>query len=202
MPTWGPALDRQAGRRGLWDLVAGTVSITLIGLVAIATAQPFVFPSLGPTAFLIFDAPRAPDSCPRNALFGHLVGVACAFASLAAFRLIGEPSAMVAGVTPARAIAAGLSLGLTSGIMTWLRVRHPPACATTLIVGLGILARPDQLLILMLGVTALVALGFVLNHLAGVDYPRWSPVPTSPAAPSPTPASAAPVPNEDPEKLG
>ncbi len=175
MPSWGPALDKAAGRRGLWDLVAGTISIVLIGLVAIATAQPFVFPSLGPTAFLIFDAPKIPDSCPRNAMFGHLVGVACAWASLAVFGLLDAPSAMVAGVTPARALAAGFSLGLTSALMTWLRVRHPPACATTLIVGLGILAKPEQLLVLMLGVTALVVLGFVMNRLARVDYPVWSP---------------------------
>ena len=82
---------------------------------------------------------------------------------------------MIAGVTLARAAATGLSLGLTSAIMTWLRVRHPPACATTLIVSLGILARPEQLAVLMLGVAALVVQGFVLNRLAGVRYPVWSP---------------------------
>jgi CBS-domain-containing membrane protein len=162
------------GKRGAWDLAAGFVSIAVMGLAALATAQPFIFPSLGPTAFLIFDAPRSPEASPRNAIYGHLVGVACAWGALAAFGLLGAPSAMVAGVTLARALAAGLSLGLTSAMMVWLGVRHPPACATTLIVSLGILAKPEQILVLMLGVAALVIEGIVFNRLAGVDYPIWA----------------------------
>jgi len=162
------------GRRGLWDLVAGGLSVGSMGLLALASGQPFIFPSLGPTAFLVFDAPLAPESSPRNAILGHLVGVACAWGSLAVTGLLDAPSAMVAGVSANRAIAAGLCLGLTSALMIWLRVRHPPACATTLIVGLGILARPNQLAILMLGVAILVVEAFVLNRLAGIRYPIWS----------------------------
>lgn len=181
MPNWGPALDRSAGRRGLWDLVAGTISIALMGAIAVATNEPFVFPSLGPTAFLIFDAPTIPDSSPRNAIFGHLIGVACAYFALAVTGLLGSQPAIITGVSPARAIAAGLSLGLTSGVMMWLRVRHPPACATTLIVSLSLLAKPTQLAVLMLGVGVLVIAGFVFNRLAGVAYPLWSPRTQPPA---------------------
>jgi len=56
-------------------------------------------------------------------------------------------------------------------------VPHPPAGATTLIVSLGILARPEQLAVLMIGVVLLLAQGFVINRLAGLDYPLWSPRP-------------------------
>jgi CBS domain-containing membrane protein len=182
MASWRPSVDRSAGHRGLWDLVAGTVSITVMGLIAVAANEPFVFPSLGPTAFLIFDTPELADSSPRNALFGHLVGVGCALAALSATGLLGAPSAMAVGVTAPRAVAAGLSLGLTGAVMMWLRVRHPPACATTLIVSLGILAKPEQLAVLMLGVCALVAEGFVLNRLTGADYPVWAPRPPQPRA--------------------
>lgn len=68
---------------------------------------------------------------------------------------------------------AALSLALTAGLMVWWKVPHPPAGATTLIVSLGILRTPTQLAVLMLAVVLLTVQGFVINRLAGVDYPRW-----------------------------
>ena len=81
------------------------------------------------------------------------------------------------GVGWSRVGAAALSLGLTSGAMVWARVPHPPAGATTLIVSLGILREPWQLGVLMLAVVLLVVQGFVINRLAGIPYPLWSPRP-------------------------
>jgi len=78
-------------------------------------------------------------------------------------------------VTLARMGAAALSLGLTAGVMAWVRAPHPPAGATTLIVSLGILTDPVHLGVLMLAVVLLVLQGFVINRLAGVDYPYWAP---------------------------
>ena len=59
--------------------------------------------------------------------------------------------------------------------MAWVRAPHPPVGATTLIVSLGILTSAAQLSVLMLGVALLVVQGFVMNRLAGIDYPWWSP---------------------------
>jgi CBS domain-containing membrane protein len=59
--------------------------------------------------------------------------------------------------------------------MFWCRVPHPPAGATTLIVSLGILREPGHLVVLMLAVTLLVVQGFLINRLAGIDYPIWAP---------------------------
>jgi len=44
-----------------------------------------------------------------------------------------------------------------------------------LIVSLGILREPGQLVVLMAAVALLVVQGFVINRLAGIEYPRWSP---------------------------
>jgi hypothetical protein len=52
----------------------------------------------------------------------------------------------------------------------------PPAGATTLIVSLGILTEPKQLGVLMFAVLLLVLQGYVINRLAGIEYPRWSPI--------------------------
>lgn len=158
---------------GFFAFVAGLVAIAVMSSAALITGQPFVFPSLGPTAFLLFYTPTAPASSPRNAVSGHLIGVGAGYLSLALFGLTDNPAALLEGVTGARVGAAALSLGLCSAVMVWLRVPHPPACSTTLIVSLGLLRQFDQLAVLMLGVVLLVALGFAINRLAGVDYPAW-----------------------------
>jgi CBS domain-containing membrane protein len=162
---------------GAFSLINGVISIGLMALAAFVTKQPFVFPSLGPTAFLLFYTPTAPTASPRNTLCGHLIGAVAGYVSLAAFGLLHQGPALAVGVSGARIGAAAVSLGLTAGFMVWLRVPHPPAGATTLIVSLGILASIPKLAVLMLAVLLLVVQGFVINRLAGIDYPLWSPPP-------------------------
>ena len=163
---------------GLFAFVNGVVSIGVMSLAALVTGAPFIFPSLGPTAFLLFYTPIQPASSPRNTLCGHGIGAASGYLALVLFGLTDSGPALVEGVHLNRVGAAALSLGLTSGLMVWARVPHPPAGATTLIVSLGILTDPSDLAVLMLAVLFLVVQAYVINHLAGIDYPTWSPAPT------------------------
>jgi len=160
---------------GLFAFVNGVVAIGLMAAAALVTGAPFIFPSLGPTAFLLFYTPTLPAASPRNALGGHAIGAAAGYLSLVLFGLTHHAPALVEGVEWNRVAAAALSLGLTSGAMVWARVPHPPAGATTLIVSLGILREPWQLAVLMGAVVLLVAQGLVINRLAGIDYPLWAP---------------------------
>ena len=162
---------------GVFAFVNGLVAIAVMAFVAVVTGDPFIFPSLGPTAFLLFYTPLLPASSPRNTLGGHAIGAAAGYLSLVLFGLTDAPPALATQVTGSRVGAAALSLGLTSGVMVLARVPHPPAGATTLIVSLGILREPDQLVVLMVAVALLVVQGFVFNRLAGIPYPRWSPAP-------------------------
>jgi CBS-domain-containing membrane protein len=161
---------------GLFAFVNGLIAIALMATAAVVTGQPFIFPSLGPTAFLLFYTPMLAAASPRNTLGGHLIGAAAGYLALVVFGLTHNAPALVEGVGANRVGAAALSLGLTSGAMVWARVPHPPAGATTLIISLGILREPDQLVVLMIAVALLVVQGYVINHLAGIPYPRWSPV--------------------------
>jgi CBS-domain-containing membrane protein len=171
-----PALTRRHDDThvmGLFAGVNGLIAIAVMSAVAWATRQPFVFPSLGPTAFLLFYTPTNPAASPRNTIFGHAIGVAAGYSALVIFGLTDDPPALATEVTSGRIGAAAVSLALTSAFMVWLRAPHPPAGATTLIVSLGILREPDQLGILMLAVVVLTAQGFTINRLAGIDYPWW-----------------------------
>ena len=163
---------------GFFALVNGIISIAVMSTAALVTGAPFIFPSLGPTAFLHFYTPTAPAASPRNTIIGHAIGAGAGYLALVIFGLTDAGPALVEGVAWDRVGAAALSLGLTSGLMVWLRAPHPPAGATTLIVSLGILPDPVDLAVLMLAVVALVGQAYVINHLAGIDYPRWRANPT------------------------
>jgi CBS-domain-containing membrane protein len=158
----------------LFSFINGCLSIALMSLAALVTGEPFVFPSLGPTAFLFFYTPTAPAASPRNAVLGHLIGAAAGWISLTVFGLADAGPALAVGVDAQRVGAAAFSLGLTSGVMVLLRSPHPPAGATTLIISLGILTDLSQIAVLMLAVVLLTVQAFVINRLAGIRYPLWS----------------------------
>ena len=157
-----------------FNLINGGLSIALVSFVALVTQEAFIFPSLGATAFILFYVPLAQPASPRNTLCGHLIGALAGLLSLYLFGLQHHPSAFVTGVDLARVGAASLSLGLTGCLMVLLRVAHPPAGATALIVSLGLMPDPAQLPILMAGVGLLLVHAFIMNRLAGIPYPIWS----------------------------
>lgn len=159
---------------GLLALVNGMVSIGLMAALAEVTGEPLVFPSLGPTAFLLFYRPHAEVSCPRNALVGHLIGAVSGLVSLTAFGLLHHGPA-IDHMTSGRIGAAALSLGLTAAGMIWFGTPHPPAGATTLIISLGFLDTAPAVGVLLAGVALLVVQGFAVNRWAGIDYPIWRP---------------------------
>jgi hypothetical protein len=59
----------------------------LAGLAAISHT-PLVFPSLGPTAFLLYFMPLQPTASPRNTIFGHAIGIGCGYAALCLMGLV------------------------------------------------------------------------------------------------------------------
>lgn len=160
----------------LFSFINGCISIGLMSLLALITQSPFIFPSLGPTAFLFFYTPTAPSASPRNTLIGHLIGVCAGYGSLLVTGLTTTGPALAVGVSWPRVIAAALSLGLTAGLMVLLKSPHPPAGATTLIISLGILSKPWQLVLLMGAVILLTLQAIAINRLAGIPYPLWNPI--------------------------
>lgn len=175
---WRRLVERHDHRLalGLLAMCNAIASIALIAVAAELTRQALVFPSLGPTAFLLIYRPHAVVSSPRNTVCGHLVGAGSGLVALAVMGLI-HHGAAPHHMTAARVGAAAISLGLTTGGMIWLDVPHPPAAATTLIIGLGFLDDPAGVGVLMLGVVLLVAQGLLVHRAAGIDYPLWAPHP-------------------------
>jgi CBS-domain-containing membrane protein len=154
--------------------INGFTTIALLAAVAMLTRVPFVFPSLGPTAFLFFFTPMLPTASPRNCIYGHAIGIVCGYAALLVTGLEHAAPAMMTGVGLSRVVAAALSLSATGALMILLKAAHPPAGATTLIISLGIVTKPLHLVIIEVAVILLALQAIVINRLAGLDYPIWA----------------------------
>lgn len=163
--------------RLVWSIyvfVNGFLTIALLALLAVVTGSPFVFPSLGPTAYLLFTAPLQQNSCPRNTILGHAIGLVCGYGAYVVTGAASVPYGVHPGVYWPRILAAALSLSATGAFMVLLRAGHPPAGATTLIVSLGIISKPRELVIIEVAVFLLAAQALVINRLAGLPYPLWT----------------------------
>lgn len=167
--------------RSVYVLVNGFVTIALLALLALVSHNPFVFPSLGPTAYLLFFSPLAKASSPRNTVFGHAIGILCGYGAYVVTGAGALPFGVHPGIFWPRILAAALSLSLTGGLMVLFGVSHPPAGATTLIISLGIISKPREVAIIEVAVFLLVAQALVINRLAGWPYPFWKTPSTRPA---------------------
>lgn len=159
-------------RRAFYTLLWSFATMLAIGLVADLTQRPYIFPSLGPTAIMVFGHPLRKDSAPRNVLVGHAIGAASGYFALWVTGLLAVSFSH--DIVTRRIFAAALALGLTSALTILARSEHAPAGATTLIVALGIMPRLSDFIFLMLAVLMLAVLAYIINHICAIPYPLWS----------------------------
>ena len=148
--------------------VAGCLLLTL-AVLAWLTGEPVVFPSLGPTAYALAVAPNRETARPRRVVGGHALGVV---AGLLAYYTLAPGLGLPASFEPASvagarlAASAVVSVVLTAGAMLVTDLRHAPACATTLIVSLGLLPTLRQGALIVLAVAVLVGVDAAVRNVA------------------------------------
>ena len=143
--------------------------LSALGAMVWLSGLPFLFPSLGPTAYLFATRPESRQSALRRVVGGHAIGV---LAGLLAYHALASDVVITASMGPGT--AAGLRLAasgvaavaLTTAGMAVTDTGHAPACATTLILGLGILSTPRQGGIMLVAVAVLVVEQALLARLA------------------------------------
>jgi len=140
------------------SLYAGSL-FTLLGVIAWLSGEPFIFPSLGPSAFVLAFERRGERTRASRVVGSHLIGGIAGFLAYSAFA-----AGVTLTTTPPPASIDGLRLA-TSGVLSivltaWGMIAtdaiHAPACATTLIVSLGLLSTPLQVGIIAVSVAVLV----------------------------------------------
>ncbi|PSP97721.1 HPP family protein [Halobacteriales archaeon QS_5_70_17] len=135
--------------------------IAAVGLFAWATGLPALFPSLGPSAFVLAMFPTSEASNPRRVIGSHALGVA---AGLLAYYLVAPGIIVTEQIAPLSlpglrlTVSSVLAIVLTVSGMLHFDIRHPPACATTLIVALGLLPRLSDGVLMIVAVVGLIAL--------------------------------------------
>jgi hypothetical protein len=138
----------------------------MIGVIGLAFGRPWLFPSLGPSAYMHGETPRGRSSRFYNTLVGHLIGLGAGFAAVAILNLWAAPPVVSTGVlTISRMLAAVLAVVVTSALCSLLRASHPPAAATTLLVALGSFRTAGDALTVFLGVLILAVLGEIARQV-------------------------------------
>jgi hypothetical protein len=167
-------------RRRLGTSLYAGVLFTVLGLLAWASGQPFVFPSLGPSAYILAFDRRGERTRAYRVIGSHAIG---ALGGLAAYWLL-APGVTLTALPPPLSIdglrLAGsgvFSIMVTSWTMIATGTNHAPACATTLIVSLGLLSTPFQAAVIVVSVVVLVAVHLLVvrlfERLVGASHPAY-----------------------------
>ncbi|WP_251342967.1 HPP family protein [Haloplanus halophilus] len=168
-------------RRRLGTSLYAGVLFTVLGAVTWASGQPFVFPSLGPSAFVLAFERRGERTRTYRVVGSHLIGGVAGLLSYTLFgagvTLTTTPAALSPGAL--HLVGSGvLSIVLTAWGMIATDTTHAPACATTLIVSLGLLSTPRQVAIIVASVVVLVEVHGVairaFERLVGDTHPAYA----------------------------
>lgn len=139
--------------------------ILIVALVGWIAHQPWVFASLGPTAFEMIETPKRPSARPYNVIVGNAIAILAAFSALLLTHAWEAPSVSSGGVPLPRVWAAVLAAVLTVFGTLLLRATQPAALSTALLIALGILQTWRDGVIVMAAV--------LLMTLAGEPLRRW-----------------------------
>lgn len=137
--------------------------VALFGALTVVFRMPILFPALGPTLLLVARRPAKKDHQPLQVLLGHAGALAFGVLGLLLFGLFNGPSPLEAGFTWRHVASATLAMLLTAAAGELESLRHPPAAATALLVGMGLLSKPAQLAGAAIGIVLIALFAFVAS---------------------------------------
>lgn len=154
-------LDRALN--GTRFLVLGGFLIAVAGVCAHFQGWPWLQATLGPTAYVLVAHPKTDSARVRNAVIGHTTAIGVGLACLAVFGLWHHPSTSQSHhTTIAQFAASAVAVGVTLFLLEVFDAHHAPAGATTLLLTTGLAEPGSPLYGLVLGLTAVIALGAVV----------------------------------------
>jgi CBS domain-containing membrane protein len=139
--------------------------ILVLAAIGWATRWPFVFASLGPTAYEIVEKPASKSARPYNIIAGHFVGLGAGWFALWALNAWGSPKVSVAGAVAApRVWAALIAVVLTTGGTLAIRAGQPASLSTSLLVSLGSMQTARDAVAIIISVLMIAAIGEPLRR--------------------------------------
>lgn len=151
----------------VWAPVVSGILMVVPGVLSLVTAQAWLFPSLGPTAFLQAQAPDLQMSRLYNTIAGHSIGIIAGYISVFALGLNGfDGGFVIQHLSTERMWASVIAVTLTVAGQIPLRATHAPAVATTLLISLGGFTRKwVDVLDLLMGIVIVAAIGELFRWL-------------------------------------
>lgn len=162
-------LPKLAGRvpDWLWAAPVSALLLLISGGIGLLLGQPWLFPSLGPSALLHAYHPSNPAARLYNTIMGHFLGIAAGYVSVFIFHASAVPAVLsTEQLTYQRLAASVLAMFLTVAGQIPLKAFHPPAAATTLLIALGAF-KPGlkELQVLVIGVMIVAFIGEFFRRL-------------------------------------
>ncbi len=148
-----------AAADAVWVPAVSGMLILVVGVLSLATDQPWLFAGLGPTALLVASSPGHATTRFHSIVVGHLTAMACAYAALLLLGADAAPSLFAAHAIPlSRVWASAFAVALTALVQPSLRAYHPPAAATALLITLGAYRMSWKISLSMLAGVVVVAM--------------------------------------------
>ncbi len=171
-----PTLLSRLEERKVVSIVAaldGAAALLVISLAAWWSGLPLLFPSLAPSAFILFTRPFSEAASPRSMILGHSMAIGCGWLSWTTMSFVFGQPVSLARLDLALCLSADLAFALTCILLVRLSCHHAPACATALIVASGGITAGTDMLIMVVAVVLLVYQGVLIHRLLGVHAPLW-----------------------------
>jgi hypothetical protein len=140
--------------------------ILVVGIAAWASGHPWLFSSLGPTAYEQAEKPHLKSARLYNVIVGHFVGLGCGFLGVAIMNAWGTPKVNeITAVSMARLGSAVIAVVATTFLNLKLDSGQPAALATALLISLGTYDTAMGALWIVIGVLILAAIGEPVRRL-------------------------------------
>lgn len=159
--------DKQVKIPDFMYAAAGAAFVIMsVGLIGLLIGRPWLFSSLGPTAFQLAEYPEQKSSRLYNVVAGHLSALAMGFAAVAIMHSWNAPKVMSThDLTAARVWTAVIAIALTYGLIVALHASHPPAGSTALLVALGAFSTWSDAKVIIEAVLIVAVLGEVVRYV-------------------------------------
>ena len=152
-------------KAAIYASFAAAVLLFISGGLGILFGQPWLFPSLGPSALLHAYFPENRTGRFYNTAVGQGIGVAAGYLAVALVGAASSPAVISTELlTWPRVWATIIAVFLTAFFQIAVKAYHPPAAATALLISLGAFQwGKREIEILAIGILVIATAGVVVR---------------------------------------
>ncbi|WP_292380012.1 HPP family protein [Methanosarcina sp. UBA289] len=161
-----PSRARRALSILLRSVLGGLLAL-LAGGLGYITGNLWLFPSLGPSIFMMVESPHIKSSSLYNMTVGHLVGIISGYSIAIITGAAYVQSVFEVGhLQLSHVVASCIAIALVILIHIPLKASHPPAVATTFLITLGSFkATWHDLSAILIGIVIIAIAGEITRHM-------------------------------------